>query len=728
MTQENLGTIYVKIKADVESLEKEVKGLKGKLDKDAKKMGSSFSGMFKKGLQLAGGLLGLQAAVNFGRKIINTASQFEQLRTRLVSLYGDTDKAGQVFKKFKKIAATTPFSVKGVVSAGITLKAFGMDAEKTLKSVTDLAAYMGTNVTEAAAAVGRAFAGGAGAADVLRERGVLNLVKSFKGIKDLTKLTLPEFRKALIESLQDPAAGIAGSTTRLAKTFGGALSNMGDAVDALAASLGGGLLSPLKSMVLGFTNLLRAMTPTTDAFDEANKKADEMRGTFEQLSGTYLILKRRTKLTETEHSLLKETIRKLQQEYPNYLKNIDLEKTSYNKASTAISNARIELEKYINVMLKKAALESNDKATKSLGQRLGELVSQEVEAELKLKELQGKQSKLVIAPFDMKSRGFTEKELYQNQLGASKRGIDDVTKQIATLKEKRIELQKKLDEILNLGNITPPKTKGGGGDKGGISNIVKQFDIATDKIKTFGLEMQKLSLPSQLSGVVQGKIDFQNQGAQDLQNVFDQMTGSGESAYNWADAVTSAADIAQGAMDGFFEDIYIKADHANSLLEKAFVGMANAFIAQVKRMITQWVAFQAIRGLFSLIPGGNALFASLSAPGVADGGTMYGTESGIKKSANGSSFMVPGGFPNDSYPMLVQSGERVDVTPAGRVNQLEKTMNGIHQQIGVLNANMVNMMLNGRSDNLNIGLSGELRGEDIYVSGQHAGRVYNGYR
>jgi hypothetical protein len=34
--------------------------------------------------------------------------------------------------------------------------------------------------------------------------------------------------------------------------------------------------------------------------------------------------------------------------------------------------------------------------------------------------------------------------------------------------------------------------------------------------------------------------------------------------------------------------------------------------------------------------------------------------------ARGGSFTVPPGFPNDSFPMRVSSGERVSVTPAGQ--------------------------------------------------------------
>ena len=61
---------------------------------------------------------------------------------------------------------------------------------------------MGTDIVDASAAFGRAFAGGAGAADILRERGILQLIKDSEGIEDLSKLTLPEFRAALERAMK----------------------------------------------------------------------------------------------------------------------------------------------------------------------------------------------------------------------------------------------------------------------------------------------------------------------------------------------------------------------------------------------------------------------------------------------------------------------------------------------------------------------------------------------
>jgi len=177
-------------------------------------------------------------------KTIKTSAQFEALETRLVALKGSVDEGRKSFDFFNKVAATTPFQLANVVEAGAQLEAFGADSTQTLKAVSDLAAFMGTDIVDAANAFGRAFAGGAGAADVLRERGVLTQVKLKSGFEDLSKLTLPQFREALINTLTDPEGNISGATDLLSQTFSGLVSNFQDSISQLQDSIGD-LLAPL---------------------------------------------------------------------------------------------------------------------------------------------------------------------------------------------------------------------------------------------------------------------------------------------------------------------------------------------------------------------------------------------------------------------------------------------------------------------------------------------------
>ena len=192
--------------------------------------------------------------------IVGVSARFEAVKTRLVGLTGSVKAAEKAFQTFNDVAATTPFQLEDVVNAGAQLQAFGSDAEALIKPITDLAAFMGTTATEAANAFGRAFAGGAGAADILREKGILNIIKTSQGLTDLAKTTLPEFREALIHTLQDPVVGIEGSTDRMSKTFLGAMSNMKDSASRLAARMGDELLPSMVKVAEATRDFLNSIS------------------------------------------------------------------------------------------------------------------------------------------------------------------------------------------------------------------------------------------------------------------------------------------------------------------------------------------------------------------------------------------------------------------------------------------------------------------------------------
>ena len=290
-----------KTKSDVDSLNTS----QNKLAKNSKKI--------KAGLAVVG-----VAIAAMGTYAINTAAQFEKLRTRLNTMYGSVNKGTKAFQTFNKIAATTPFAVKNVVEAGAALKAFGMDAEKNIKGVADLAAFMGVDVVEAAQAMGRAFAGGAGAADVLRERGVLELIKSFKGVDDLTKLTLPEFREALEEAITDPTLGISGATSALSETFEGAYSNMMDSVDRLASKMGDALLRTVKNVVRGMTSFINSMIDNGDVFEQDIRNIRQEEKELRKMTSAIIN-------GNIPQQARIEKLQTLKREYPDFLSNIKAE-------------------------------------------------------------------------------------------------------------------------------------------------------------------------------------------------------------------------------------------------------------------------------------------------------------------------------------------------------------------------------------------------------------------
>lgn len=260
--------------AAVEGFAEGVKRTGGVARRAAGRISRAFRGVTTRINALPGSIFNIRnALIGLGagavlKSIISAGSAVETARVRLIGLKGGVDAANEAFDFFQEVASGVAFSLEDVVEAGVSVEAFGAKSEEVLESVTDLAAFMGTSLPEAASAFGRAFAGGAGAADVLRERGILPLVKSFAGIEDLSKLTLPEFREALTGALKDPAGPIADSAKLLAETVTGQLSFIGDAIFKLRLRLFEGAIGEIfKELALNITIALNAIVTVLDEVD-----------------------------------------------------------------------------------------------------------------------------------------------------------------------------------------------------------------------------------------------------------------------------------------------------------------------------------------------------------------------------------------------------------------------------------------------------------------------------
>lgn len=212
------------------------------------------------------------------KSFIGAASRVEDFKTRLISLTKSETLAAQKLKQLSDFASKAPFQLPEIIEAGITVEAFGAKIKNVIRPIGDLAAFMGTSIVDAAKAFGRAFAAGAGAADILKDRGVLAMVELKAGVKDLTKLTLPEFRKVLLETMTDPDGKIFGATKLLASTFSGLTSMMFDAIFNLKKILGKPLMTTIqKLMVTRITPLIKKM----QKWAKANEKIIEQK--FDQI-------------------------------------------------------------------------------------------------------------------------------------------------------------------------------------------------------------------------------------------------------------------------------------------------------------------------------------------------------------------------------------------------------------------------------------------------------------
>lgn len=159
---------------------------------------------------------------------IAAGAQMEGFETRLKVLMGSSSAAKERLDELFEIGSTTPFELPGLMEAEVNLRALGVNAEKTLPMVMDFAGAMGQDLASAAVEVGRAMQFGAGAVETIGGRSLRAQVQIKKGIDPL-KMSVEEFREAMIETLTDPDGIFKGGTEKLAATFDGMVSNLQDA-------------------------------------------------------------------------------------------------------------------------------------------------------------------------------------------------------------------------------------------------------------------------------------------------------------------------------------------------------------------------------------------------------------------------------------------------------------------------------------------------------------------
>lgn len=212
-----------KLEKEVKSLRKAQEAQADASDKMAKRLEN-----LKSVMKLAAvGFTATSAAMAaVGVNAVKTGASLEAFETRLSKLLGSAEKGKQRIDDLFELSAKTPFSIDALVEADTTLEAFGVNANKVRGGVLDLAAVTGMDLKEAADAVGRAMVGGAGAADMLRDKGVRGWVEQRAGIK-ATKMSLEEWQEALVDTLNN-SEKVAGGTAEMSRTFAGLFSTLRD--------------------------------------------------------------------------------------------------------------------------------------------------------------------------------------------------------------------------------------------------------------------------------------------------------------------------------------------------------------------------------------------------------------------------------------------------------------------------------------------------------------------
>ena len=180
-------------------------------------------------------------------KAASTAREFETFEAQLKTILGTATAAQAKFDSAKVYAAATPFDVKEIVAATVTLESYKQRSDEVLPHVAALAAGMSKSLEDTALVVGKAMSGSLEGFESLRnEYGISTRelakygaeVNKAGGILTSTAGQTQKARDALAKVIE---VRFGEALADQAKTVSAAVSNAGDAVINFAAEVGEGV-------------------------------------------------------------------------------------------------------------------------------------------------------------------------------------------------------------------------------------------------------------------------------------------------------------------------------------------------------------------------------------------------------------------------------------------------------------------------------------------------------
>lgn len=330
----------VKIGTEFDKVEKKA----GKATGGVKNWDKSLQKVLKGGF-VAGSIMMIgNAFASQAKQVIAAAGQIERYNATLETMLGSRSAARDRMEEYMRIAKTTPFEMTEVVEAGNKLQALGRYSEDTLVMLGDLAAASGKPLEQAMNAYSKMASDQKGiAVDMFRDLLITTddwAKATGKGVKASGEMvaSADEMLKVLPEILK--SKGFFGLMAKQSETTEGKIANFEDAVFSLRASIGERLAPTVKS-VLGVTS------KWVNSLDEAVKIPVEQKIAREKAELNYLV-ENLIKTNDNEEERVK-WIAELQSKYPDFLKNVNIERDGAKGLREELAKVNAEYDKKIKL-------------------------------------------------------------------------------------------------------------------------------------------------------------------------------------------------------------------------------------------------------------------------------------------------------------------------------------------------------------------------------------------
>lgn len=365
-----------------------VEGLSEELDKarrktrqlgdEARESGRGFGGMAKEAKNFVKVLAAAEVTKFFvkqGKAAVDAAAQIETYQATLETMLGSRDAARDRMEEYKDIAKITPFGLEDVVEGGNQLQAIGRYSRENLEMLGDLAAASNKPMEQVMNAYAKLATGQKGEASRMFQDLLISrndwIEATGKGVSKSGELlaSTEEMMAALPKIMK--SKGFYGMMAKQAETAAGKTSNLEDAVFGLHTAIGERLTPKTKAVTTWLTKMADSMAKAVEI--PLEKKIAAERAELNALVGALISS---TDKEDEKRRLIDE----IQKRYPDFVKNINLEKASTEELTRALKAANKEYDK----KMKKAALERKlEKYDKSSADIMDDVVKYELAIQAK---------------------------------------------------------------------------------------------------------------------------------------------------------------------------------------------------------------------------------------------------------------------------------------------------------------------------------------------------------
>lgn len=351
----------------IEELEKKVDVGFGKMEESSKKTTKAVD-MISNAINYikTAGIIG--TIMFFGSKVIEASTALFDLakgavetKIALLGLYASAKKQGSTFDETKtaaqKLASDGLMSVQQAATGLKFLLQSGFNIEEAMnlaQSMKNIGAF-GNTVGD----LGQAFVDASkgiktGSVELTENIGLTERLSSvmekagvdIKNGIDVTNNV--NQRMALYNSILKQGEENQGNAAKLAKEMTGQYSSLKATIKETADIIGNRLIPIFSNLIEFSTSISKFIKKifSKDIIEEANdyaKAVEKQKYEFEILHQTYKKLNSVQNKSKEELRLYKETIAKMKEAYPQYLKNIDLEKEKYENVAGALAEVNKHL-------------------------------------------------------------------------------------------------------------------------------------------------------------------------------------------------------------------------------------------------------------------------------------------------------------------------------------------------------------------------------------------------